>query len=79
MQGSSHILRCFLLCKAVIPLEGRTEQAVAARPLGGLRQGSAHSLPNHGEAPAGHLAGFSTALTTPIVHIRGESEWNGEK
>jgi len=63
----------------VVPLEGRTEQAAAARPSGGLSQGSAHTLPNHGEAPAGHFAAFSTILTTPTVHIKDESEGNGEK
>lgn len=71
-------LQVVFALKAVVPLEGRAEQAVAAKSAGVLSQSSAHSLTKQGEATVGHFAGFSTALITPIVHVRGESEWNGK-
>lgn len=71
-RKKSCIFRCFFALKAVVLLEGRTEQAEV------LRQSFAHSLLEQEEAPAGHFAGFSTTLITSIVHVRGESEWNGK-
>lgn len=69
----------FLLYKAVVPQNERTEKVVTARPSGGLRLGPPHPLPNHGEQPVGHFVDFSTALKTKIFHITWESEWNREK
>lgn len=78
MQGKNLHFQVFF-CSTRLWYHWREEESKQWQP--GWRedssQGSARSLPNHGKAPAGHCAGFSPALTTPIAHIGGERmEWS---